>query len=115
MLAELNKDFDMEKLHVLNEDDPNYEIKQKLFNKASGKLGRCARLYLWINENYVNQVFFIDSVDEATKIKDDCSKGILKSSNDLKSAMKRDINLIVEARLSNGEQKKIKKGVSDKT
>jgi hypothetical protein len=34
VLKDLNTNFDMEKLHVLNEDDPNYEIKQKLFNKA---------------------------------------------------------------------------------
>lgn len=100
----------MEKLQVLNEDDPNYEIKEKLLNKASSKLGRCSRLYLWINESYVNQIFFIDSVDEATKIKEDCSKGIIKTSNELKGAMKRDINLIVEARKSMKDQKKIKKG-----
>jgi hypothetical protein len=55
---------------------------------------------MWINESYVNQVFFIESVDEATKIKEDCAKGILKSSNELKNAMKRDIDLIVTARLS---------------
>jgi hypothetical protein len=100
----------MEKLHVLNEDDPNYEIKHKLFTKATSKLGTLARLYMWVNESYVNQVFFIESVDEATRVKDECSKGILKSSNDLKNAMKRDIDLIVAARLSSKEKKKIKKG-----
>jgi hypothetical protein len=45
-------------------------------------------------------VFFIDSVDEANRMKEECAKGILKSSNELKSAMKRDIDLIVSARMS---------------
>ena len=44
----------MEKLRVLNEDDPNYENKKKLYKKAKAKLGRCASLYLWINKKYVN-------------------------------------------------------------
>ena len=44
-------------------------------------------------------MLFIETVDEASKIKEETSKGILKSSNELKKLMKRDINLIVEARL----------------
>lgn len=102
----------MDKLYVLNEEDPNYELKSKIYEKARKKLGRCARLYLWINGNYVNQVFFVDSIDEAKKMKENCAKGLFKSSNDLQSAMKRDINLIVEARLfkAKNTQQKVKKG-----
>lgn len=52
-------------------------------------------------------MLFLDSVDEGTRIKEETSKGILKSSNDLKAAMKRDINLIVEAKTT--KEKKGKK------
>jgi len=45
-------------------------LKSKIFEKSKKNLGRCARLYLWINENYVNQVYYIDTIDEAKKIKD---------------------------------------------
>jgi hypothetical protein len=106
----MNKNFKMDKLPVLNEEDPNYEIKKRMYKKVKGKLGRCSRLYLWINKNYVNQILFIDSVDEAHKIRDATSKGILKATNDLKSAMKRDINLIVEAKTTEKKRsRKVKK------
>lgn len=44
----------MERLKVLNENDANYDIKKKLYKQAKGKLGRCAKFYLWINKNYIN-------------------------------------------------------------
>jgi hypothetical protein len=101
----------MEMLYVLNEEDPNYELKNKIFERNKKKLGRCARFYLWINSNYVNQVYYIDTIDESKKVKDLSEKGIFRQSNDLQNAMKRDINLILEAKLysekkSEEEQKK---------
>lgn len=108
-LDELNRDFKMEKLHMLNEEDPNYEIKKRNYKKAKAKLGRCSRFYLWVNKNYVNQVLFINSVDEANQVKDSTHKGIFKATNELKSAMKRDINLIVEAKTTTKKGRKVKK------
>lgn len=104
-LQELNKEFNMEMLYVLNEEDPNYELKNKIFERNKKKLGRCARFYLWINSNYVNQVYYIETVDESKKIKDLSEKGIFRQSNDLQNAMKRDINLILEAKLYSEKQK----------
>jgi hypothetical protein len=89
----------MEMLYVLNEEDPNYEIKNKIFERNKKKLGRCARFYLWINSNYVNQVYYIDTIDESKKVRELSEKGIFRQSNDLQNAMKRDINLILEAKL----------------
>jgi len=79
ILVELNKNFKMEKLRVLSEEDPNYLRKKKFYKLAKSQLPRCAKWYLWINKNYINQVFFIENVNDANRSKEETSKGILKT------------------------------------
>jgi hypothetical protein len=69
--------------------------------KIAASLPIMARWYLSINKKYVNQVLFIQSVNEATKVKNQGSKGIIKTSCDLQNIMKKEINLFVDKEIEN--------------
>lgn len=44
----------MKKLIILDENDPNHEQKKNQYKSAKKMLGSLARLYLWINKNFIN-------------------------------------------------------------
>ena len=66
-----------------------------------------------MNKKLINQVLFVDSIDSATKLKDQTSKGILKQSNDLKNAIRRDINFYIERKIA--KQKELKPNAKKKS
>ena len=47
------------------ESDDDYWEKQKELKKQKDKLGRCARFYLRLKKSYINQITFIDDLEEA--------------------------------------------------
>lgn len=86
----------MQKLRLLNEEDPNYERKETSMKKITASLPILARWYLKINKSYVTQALFIQNVNEATKVKNQAAKGIIRTSCDLIFIMKKEINLFVD-------------------
>ena len=54
LLEELKDKFSMQKLRLLNEEDPNYDRKKKSYKKIKESLPILARWYLTINKKYVN-------------------------------------------------------------
>jgi len=101
LLEELKDKFSMQKLRLLNEEDPNYERKKKSYKKIKSGLPLFARWYLAIHKKYVNQALFIENINDATKIKSEASKGICRTNCDLKSIMKKEINLVIEQEIAN--------------
>jgi hypothetical protein len=91
----------MQKLRLLNEEDINYERKKKSYKKIKSALPLFARWYLAINKKYVNQALFIENINDANKIKGEASKGICRTNCDLKSIMKKEINLVIEQEIAN--------------
>ena len=100
ILEELKDKFSMQKLRLLNQDDPNYERKKISYKKIKESLPLLAKWYLSINKKYVNQALFIENVNDAKKIKDEASKGICRTNCDLKSIMKKEINLVIEKEIT---------------
>lgn len=96
ILNELKDEFSMQKLRLLNEEDPNYERKETSMKKITASLPILARWYLKINKSYVTQALFIQNVNEATKVKNQAAKGIIRTSCDLIFIMKKEINLFVD-------------------
>jgi hypothetical protein len=86
----------MQTLRLLNEEDIYYERKKNSYKKIKNSLPVLAKLYLWINKKFVNQAIFIESINEATKVKSEAMKGIRRTNCDLKSIMKKEINLQVD-------------------
>jgi hypothetical protein len=101
LLEELKDKFSMQKLRLLNEEDINYERKKKSYKKIKSALPLFARWYLAINKKYVNQALFIENINDANKIKGEASKGICRTNCDLKSIMKKEINLVIEQEIAN--------------
>jgi hypothetical protein len=54
ILEELKDKFSMQKLRLLNQDDPNYERKKISYKKIKESLPLLAKWYLSINKKYVN-------------------------------------------------------------
>lgn len=54
ILEELKDKFSMQKLRLLNEEDPNYERKKNSYKKIKKSLPILANWYLSINKKYVN-------------------------------------------------------------
>lgn len=100
ILEELKDKFSMQKLRLLNQEDPNYERKKISYKKIKESLPLLAKWYLSINKKYVNQALFIENVNDAKKIKDEASKGICRTNCDLKSIMKKEINLVIEKEIT---------------
>jgi hypothetical protein len=54
ILEELKDKFSMQKLRLLNQEDPNYERKKISYKKIKESLPLLAKWYLSINKKYVN-------------------------------------------------------------
>lgn len=91
----------MQKLRLLNEEDAYYERKKKSYKKIKSTLPLFARWYLAINKKYVNQALFIENINDAEKIKSEAEKGICRTNCDLKSIMKKEINIFIEQEIDN--------------
>ena len=53
----------------------------------------------------MNQALFIENINDATKIKSEAAKGICRTNCDLKSIMKKEINLVIEQEIANEDIK----------
>jgi len=51
------------------ESDENYMAKQKELKKQKANLGKCASWYLSCKKKYVNQITFIDDLEQAQRVK----------------------------------------------
>jgi hypothetical protein len=85
-------------LQDLLEHDDDYFEKKETISELKKKLGRCARFYMWLKKEHVNQIAFINDIDEGQRIKKLMEKGYRGIRNDLESCMLNDINLIYATR-----------------
>ena len=75
------------------DSDDDYLGKQKELKKQRAKLGRCASFYLNLKKKHVNQITFIDDLEEAQHVRQDMEKGKRRIHSDLEKAMMKDIDL----------------------
>lgn len=91
-------------LQELLEKDDDYFEKKDTLNVLKTKLGRCARFYLWLKKKHVNEIAFINDIEEGQRIKKSMEKGFRNIRNDLEKTMISDINLIYEANKNTDKQ-----------
>jgi hypothetical protein len=80
------------------ERDKHYMRKKTILKNTKKKLGRCGRLYLWLQKEKIDQVVFIDTLDEAQHMTNELKLGKSNILCDLEHVMAKDINMIFEQR-----------------
>ena len=85
----------MRKLAQLNQKDYYYLRKRNSYKKIKNELPLLAKWYLSINKRFVNMALFIQTINDASRIKLEAEKGIKRTSCDLKQTMKKEINIFI--------------------
>lgn len=58
------------------------------------QVGRCGNWYLCLKKKYVNQIVFLNNIEDAKNVKQLMSQGKRKIESDLEKVMKADIDVI---------------------